>query len=76
MSESERQFLHDLSNPIAVSLGNIKILHRKIKQDPATFPHDAIIERLEKALQAFNTMQELIANRRRALADCGEQGEE
>ena len=76
MSESERQFLHDLSNPIAISLGNIKILHKRIKQDPAAFPHDAILERLEKALQAFNTMQELIAKRKTALADFGEQGEE
>ena len=63
----ERQFLHDLSNPLAIGYGNCKIILSKLAKDIEALSKDDIVKRLEKAVTAFERANNLIAERREFL---------
>lgn len=61
---SERDFLHDLSNPLAIAYGNLKILTMKLDADLASLPVDDILQRLHKAVGSFEKANQLLDARR------------
>lgn len=67
MEIDERKFLHDLSNPLAIGYGNVKILSSKLQKNPDALDKGDIIARLEKALTAFDRVNKLISDRRHDL---------
>jgi K+-sensing histidine kinase KdpD len=64
----ERKFLHDLSSPLAIAHGNLKILIRRLKSDEPldTEEHN---QRLDHALQACDRLARMISERRKRLID-------
>lgn len=64
MSSDERKFLHDLSNPIAICFGNIKIISSKLKKDPSSVTAEYLMTRLEKTVGAFDRINDMLADRR------------
>ncbi len=60
---SEKEFLHDLCNSLAISYGNIKLLSVKMQSDPS-MDHIKIQEKLEKALKSFDRANSLLDQRR------------
>lgn len=63
-AQTEQVFLHDLSNPLAIAYGNIRILAKKLKQDPQSFSMEDILSRLEASLVAFDQANDKIRTRR------------
>ncbi|SMF54776.1 hypothetical protein [Pseudobacteriovorax antillogorgiicola] len=68
-AKDERKFMHDLSNPIAIAQGNIKLTLRKLKKDPNSLTIEQIVERLGKASEAFDRVSEMMSSRRQILLD-------
>ncbi|MFK7827139.1 MAG: hypothetical protein AB8G05_23550 [Oligoflexales bacterium] len=62
--KSEREFLHDLSNPLAIAYGNLKIISAKIEADPNAMDLDAVLVKVNKALKAFEKANALLDKRR------------
>ena len=62
--KSEREFLHDLSNPLAIAYGNLKILASKLEADQNSIPMDMIIKKLSKAVTSFERANDLLDKRR------------
>jgi len=62
--KSEREFLHDLSNPLAIAYGNLKILASKLEADQSAIPMDMIVKKLLKAVNSFERANELLDKRR------------
>ena len=60
----EREFLHDLSNIIAIVQGNMHLLMRKIQKDPAAIKIDEIMPKLESSMTAVNRMVGFLNARR------------
>lgn len=61
---TEREFLHDLSNPLAIAYGNLKIISAKIEADPNSMDMDAVLLKVNKALKAFEKANALLDKRR------------
>ena len=76
MSKEERKFIHDLANPIAIAQGNIKLTIRKLTKDPSSLSSEQVIERLEKACDAFDRIGDMLAERRQFLVERSENEEE
>ena len=64
MKSPEKQFLHDISNLIAICYGNIKIVSTKLAKNPEAVTQDYLSGRLLKSLDAFDKLNALIAERR------------
>lgn len=68
--EDERKFLHDISNPLSIAHGNLKIALRKMDPlkeiDPQCLE---IIERLNKAIEACDRMVKQVGERRQILLE-------
>ena len=62
--KTEREFLHDLSNPLAIAYGNLKIISAKIEADPNAMDIDAVMVKVNKALKAFEKANVLLDKRR------------
>ena len=60
--------MHDLSNPLAIAQGNVKLVLRKLNKDPNSLAISEIMERLTKASDAFDRATEMIADRRSDIA--------
>jgi hypothetical protein len=68
----EREFLHNLINPLAIGLGNIKLLHRRMTTNPAEVTHEKIVTTLQTALDAFARMNVMVEERRNYLRQSSE----
>ena len=68
-AQEERKFMHDLANPISIAQGNVKLVIRKLQKDKESFDPDQIISRLQKASDAFETVMEMLGERRRILIE-------
>ena len=68
----EREFLHNLINPLAIGLGNIKLLHRRMTTNPAEITHEKIVSMLQTSLDAFARMNVMVEERRSYLRKLGE----
>ncbi|NRA45049.1 MAG: hypothetical protein HRU09_08865 [Oligoflexales bacterium] len=62
--KTEREFLHDLSNPLAIAYGNLKIISAKIEADRSAMDMDAVLTKVNKALKAFEKANALLDKRR------------
>lgn len=62
--KSEREFLHDLSNPLAIAYGNLKILATKLESDQNSIPMEMIVSKLTKAVNSFERANALLDKRR------------
>lgn len=62
--QTEREFLHDLSNPLAIAYGNMRILSVKMEKDLNSLSPELILEKLHKALAAFERTNKLLELRR------------
>ena len=62
--KSEREFLHDLSNPLAIAYGNLKILATKLDADQNSIPMEMIVSKLTKAVNSFERANALLDKRR------------
>ncbi len=61
----ERKFLHDISNPLAVVHGNLRITLRKMEQAQEANPQlSEFIEKLNKAMDACERINKAISVRR------------
>ena len=65
--EPEQKFLHDISNPLSVGYGNLRLVVMKMKKDINSLEKDKILERLEKSLDAFDKATQLLSDRRTVL---------
>lgn len=65
LAMGERKFLHDISNKIVVIQGMTKTVQRKISSGDEVGNKE--VERLEKALNAVESMVELLKERRALL---------
>ena len=73
MSSKERQFIHDLANPLAIAQGNIKITLRKLNKDPDSLSSEQIFTRLQKVNESLERMANMLSERRQAIIDSEEQ---
>lgn len=73
-AQEERKFMHDLSNPMAIAQGNIKLTLRKLKKDEGAMTISEIIERLEKTSEAFERMNEMMSLRRSIIIEQQKEG--
>ena len=62
--QSERKFLHNLANPMAIAQGNIKLVLRKLLKNSESLSTEEIIDRLSKASDAFDRITDMMAERR------------
>ena len=67
--ESERKFLHEMSNPLAIGFGNIKILLSKLQKTQNDISAEYTIDKVSKALDALERVNRLIEERRRELKE-------
>lgn len=65
----ERKFLHDLSNPLAIGYGNIRIAFKKLEaiSEDAEAPANQVVDRLKKAIDAFERVNEILEIRKKAI---------
>ncbi|NRA65092.1 MAG: hypothetical protein HRU19_11460 [Pseudobacteriovorax sp.] len=63
MSSDERKFIHDICNPLAIAQGNVKLIIRKLKKNSISDLSE-VLERLDKAAEAFDRVDDLIEDRR------------
>lgn len=63
-AESERKFLHDLSNPLSIAYGNIKLITGKLEKDIHSMDVPGILDRLQKAVRNFERANALLDERR------------
>lgn len=69
MDNSEREFLHELSNPLSIGTGYVKIIFKKLKKgDSSNLAHEDIVMRLEKCLESLERANNLINKRREYLS--------
>ena len=62
----ERGFLHDISSPLAVGQGNLRIIISKLKADPPAIAGQPLLEKLEKVMTSFEKIMNLVNDRRQA----------
>lgn len=63
-SNSEREFLHDLCNPLAISYGNLRILSSKLEADSNSLDIQTILTKINKAIESFERANDLLERRR------------
>ncbi len=70
---SEREFLHDLCNSLAIAYGNIKLLSVRLAADTAlpTQEKEKILEKVNKALTSFDRANGLLEDRRNLIRNSG-----
>lgn len=73
--QEERKFLHDLSSPLTITHGNLKILLRKIEQDQQCADRDDYIRRLHHAMDACERIALMLAERRKHLIELSQQSQ-
>ena len=66
-SNDERKFLHDLSNPVPIGYGNLRIIVSKLQKTPDALSTEQLLERLSIAVDAFERVNDLLADRRKYL---------
>lgn len=69
MSTEERKFLHDLSNPLAVGYGNMRIIGKKLDtiENASEVAGLKIGERVQKALESFEKVSAMLKERKKYL---------
>ncbi len=60
----EREFLHDLSNVVAIAQGNLHLLMRKIQKNPGEFKIEDAMPKLEASVNAITRMVDHLNARR------------
>ena len=68
----EREFLHDLSNIIAVAQGNLHLIVRKIQKSPADVKAEDLVPKLEVSLNSMNRMVEFLNKRREVVRNAAQ----
>ena len=68
---TERAFLHDLSNPLAIAYGNMRLIVTKLEKDKTSMDIEAILVKLKKAGEAFDKATALLEARRAFLKSQG-----
>lgn len=66
MPQNETQFLHDLSNPLAIAYGSIKLISIKL-ENTSDLSQEELRDKLEKAIKYFEKANQLIEKRRNYL---------
>lgn len=67
MTHDERKFIHDLSNPLAIAFGNLRLVSKGLEENPQLPPSPEMLVRMEKVMESFEKIIELLAERRRDL---------
>ncbi len=65
--KEQREFLHDLSNPLSIAMGMTEITLEKLKKQDSVDPK--ALECLEKSLKAIHRMKDLLVKRREILIE-------
>ena len=60
----EREFLHDISNVVAIAQGNLHLLMRKIQKNPAEVKIEDLMPKLEASVNAIARMVDQLNVRR------------
>ncbi len=60
----ERDFLHDLANPLAVVYGHLRILASKLEGNPEEVSGEEILQKINRALVSFEKANDLLDARR------------
>jgi hypothetical protein len=60
----EREFLHDLSNIVAIAQGNLHLLMRKIQKNPAEVKIEDLMPKLESSVNAITRLVDQLNARR------------
>jgi len=60
----EREFLHDISNPITIAQGNVDLLLKKLQTDPTSVSPDKLLSQTEKISNAIARAVALIKDRK------------
>lgn len=60
----ERGFLHDISSPLAVGQGNLRIIISKLKADPPAIDGKVLLDKLEKVASAVDKIVGIVNDRR------------
>lgn len=68
----ERRFLHDLSSPLTIAHGNLKILLKKTERMESLSDRDDYLMRLNHAMMACERLAELVAERRQYIITLGQ----
>ncbi len=69
MTTKERQFIHDLANPLAIAQGNIKLTLRKLSKDPASLSSEQMVTRLQKINDSLERMAVILSERRQEVME-------
>ena len=65
--KDERGFLHDISSPLAVGQGNLRIIISKLQTDPPAIGGEALLEKLRKVQTAVDKIVTLVTERRKVV---------
>lgn len=71
--QNESRFLHDLSSPLTITHGNLKILIKKVELDQEFNNREDYLKRLKHAMDACERIVEMLAERRQHLIASGQQ---
>lgn len=71
--QEERKFLHDLSSPLTITHGNLKILLKKMETEQLTSDRDDSLKRLQHAMAACEKLALMLSERRQYLIALGQQ---
>ncbi|MFW7379419.1 MAG: hypothetical protein ACOH5I_11465 [Oligoflexus sp.] len=71
--QEERKFLHDLSSPLTITHGNLKILLKKFESEQQTSDHDDSLKRLQHAMAACERLAVMLSERRQYLIALGQE---
>jgi nitrogen-specific signal transduction histidine kinase len=66
-NDSERKFLHDLSNPLAIVYGNAKLIHMKLEKDKSSLTIEAIFEKLDKMVTQLERVNAMLEERKQKI---------
>lgn len=75
-SGTEREFLHDLSNPLAIAYGNMRIISAKLESDINSMDIETILTKINKSLNAFEKANQLLEQRRFFIKNSGAKQED
>lgn len=67
--KSERAFLHDLCNSMAVAQGVLQLLIVKVQKQPTTISADDVLTKAKKALDAIEKMNKHVNDRRNVITE-------
>lgn len=63
-SDAENKFLHDISNPLSIAYGGLKLITMKLENNINAIAPEEILERINKAIFQIERLTELLNTRR------------